>query len=125
MRWRCDDSNLGLARGAWVPERFLEAYHEGVQASGYGSTAYRDVTISSDSTAMVVTAKYGVLFSPSGRKALPYWKKRIGHRSFCQASKGRQSCPSRPPKMRTKRSVFLGLGSTIVEKKMRLPTRHP
>src|ERR1700691_4142301 len=91
----------------------------------YGYTAYRDVTISSDSTAMVVTAKYGVLFSPSGRKALPYWKKRMGHRSFSQASKGRQSCPSRPPKMRTKRSVFFALGSTIVEKKISRPTRHP
>src|SRR5216684_4755543 len=89
----------------------------------YGWTAYSEVTVSSASTAIVVTAKYGVPFSPSGRKALPYWKKRMGHRSFCQASKGRQSRPLRPPKRRTKRSVFSVLGSTIVEKKTSRPTR--
>src|SRR5271155_2202668 len=107
------------------PGEISRRISRGGTESGQDWTAYSEVIISSDSTAMVVTAKYGVLFSPSGRKAFPYWKKRMGQRSFFQASKGRQSRPSRPPKMRTKRSGFRLLGSTIVEKKISCPTRHP
>ena len=107
-----------LATGCW--EKLIHCRMQLMAGSHTG-----DVTISSDSTAVVVTTKYGVLFSPSGRKALPYWKKRMDHRSFFQASQGCQSRPSRPPKMRTKRSAFFGLGSTMVEKKMSRPTRHP
>ena len=54
---------------------------------GSGFTEYNEVTISSDSTAMVLTARTEVAFFPFGRNALPYWKNFIGQRSFRHVSR--------------------------------------
>ena len=84
--------------------------------------------MSSDSTATVVTARKGVLLLPSGRKAFPYWNRPMGQRSFCHAQQQVPVLGARSPRRHRcgrDRSRFTSLGSTIVEKKTRLPTRHP
>ena len=55
--------------------------------------------MSSDSTAIVVKARNGVVLSPSGMKALPYWNRPMGQGSFCHARRRCQSwaLPPVPP----------------------------
>ena len=86
----------------------------------YKASEYIEVTWSSDSTAMVVRARNGEVLLPSGMRALPYWNRAMGQRSF--------SCQKRVPvgggelglrrQTRTCRSRLTSLGSTMVEKKI-------
>ena len=64
---------------------------------------------------MVETARNGVVFRPSGRKAFPYWNKPIGRESFRHSSSGCQTpgFDISAPYTRTLRSGFALLGSAM------------
>src|SRR4051812_38713287 len=84
-----------------------------------------DVRRSLPRTAIVVSARNPVAFRPSGSIALPYWNSDIGHKSFRHCSRLRQSVPLMLPYTRTFESRLAWLGSTMVEKKIPPPARHP
>src|SRR5215469_12338468 len=88
-------------------------------------TRHNPVTRSPLATATVLTASKPLLLFPSGRKAFPYWKNRMGQASFLQLNVGCQYSPSRLPKTQTARSRLTWLGSTIVEKNNASLTRQP